>query len=43
MILADDPVKRHMCLVTLFLSMAIADGVIDGVTHSTDLPPFSVP
>jgi hypothetical protein len=28
MVLIDEPTKRHMCPVTLFLSMAIADGVI---------------
>jgi hypothetical protein len=31
MILVDDPSKRHMCPVTIFLAMALADGVIEGV------------
>ncbi|KAF1940151.1 hypothetical protein EJ02DRAFT_495665 [Clathrospora elynae] len=37
MILVDDPSKRHMCPVTLFLSMAIADGVIDDISHSSGM------
>jgi hypothetical protein len=37
MILIDEPTKRHMCPVTLFLSMAIADGVIDGTDRTSDI------
>ena len=37
MILIDDPNKRYMCPVTLFLSMAIANNVIDGVSTSIDM------
>jgi hypothetical protein len=37
MILIDEPTKRHMCPVTLFLSMAIADGVIDGIGCCSDI------
>jgi hypothetical protein len=37
MVLIDEPTKRHMCPVTLFLSMAIADGVIGGIGCSSDI------
>ena len=37
MVLTDEPKKRHMCPVTLFLSMAIADGVVEGVDRSDDI------
>jgi hypothetical protein len=37
MVLADDPFKRHMCPVTLFFALAIADGVIENVSHIHDL------
>jgi hypothetical protein len=37
MVLIDEPTKRHMCPVTLFLSMALADGVIDGVHQISDI------
>ena len=39
MILADNPSKRHICPVTIFLALALADGVIDGVQghHLTSL------
>jgi hypothetical protein len=37
MILIDEPTKRHMCPVTLFLSMAIADGVIEGIDRSSEI------
>jgi hypothetical protein len=37
MVLIDEPTKRHMCPVTLFLSMAIADGVIDGINQTSDI------
>ena len=43
MILVDDPSQRHMCPVTLFLSMAIADGVIDGIDTPEDLAALDVP
>jgi hypothetical protein len=36
-VLADVPSKRHMCPVTLFLALAIADGVIRGVRSPADL------
>jgi hypothetical protein len=35
MILADLPRDRHICPVTMFLALAIADGAIDGI-HSSD-------
>jgi hypothetical protein len=31
MVLINKPTKRHMCPVILFLSMALADSVINGV------------
>lgn len=37
MILVDEPTKRRMCPVTIFLSLALADGVIKGVRNSEDL------
>jgi hypothetical protein len=37
MILIDEPTKRHMCPVTLFLLIAIADGVINGISCSSDI------
>jgi hypothetical protein len=37
MVLIDEPTKRHMCPVTLFLSMAIADGVIDDIDQTSDI------
>lgn len=37
MILADDPSKRHMCPVTIFLPFALADGVVEGVQRGHHL------
>jgi hypothetical protein len=37
MMLMDEPTKRYMCPVTLFLSMAIADGVIKGIGCGSDI------
>jgi hypothetical protein len=37
MMLIDEPTKRYMCPVTLFLSMAIADGVIKGISCGSDI------
>ncbi|KAF1840107.1 uncharacterized protein K460DRAFT_202525 [Cucurbitaria berberidis CBS 394.84] len=37
MVLVDDPTKRHMCPVTLFLSMAIADGLIDAIHQASEV------
>ena len=41
MILIDEPTNRHLCPVTLFLSMAIADGVVDGITCDSDIAALS--
>jgi hypothetical protein len=40
MMLTDLPYNRSMCLVTLFLSLAIADGVFEGIGCSEDLALF---
>jgi hypothetical protein len=37
MIMIDEPTKRYMCSVTLFLLMALADGVSDGIGCSSDM------
>jgi hypothetical protein len=37
MVLIDEPTKRHMCPVTLFLSMAMADSAIDGMHQTSDI------
>jgi hypothetical protein len=37
MMLIDEPTKRHICPVTLFLSMAIADGIIKGISCGSDI------
>lgn len=42
MILADDPTKRHMCPVTIFLAMAIADGVISSGQLDSQFPQWKV-
>jgi hypothetical protein len=33
----DEPTKRYMCPVTLFLSIAIADSVIEGISCGSDI------
>jgi hypothetical protein len=40
MMLTDLPYNRTMCPVTLFLSLAIADGVFEGISCSKDLASF---
>lgn len=42
MILADDPTKRHMCPVTIFLAMAIADGVISSGQLDSQFPQWKM-
>jgi hypothetical protein len=37
-VLADNPSKRHLCPVTLFLSLAVADGVVGNIHHSNLTP-----
>jgi hypothetical protein len=37
MVLADNPQKRAICPVTLFLGLAIADGAIEGITEIADI------
>ena len=37
MILVDSPGQRHICPVTLFLALAIADGAIKGISSRDDL------
>lgn len=37
MVLADNPKNRRMCPVTLFLALAIRDGVVDAVSTIPDL------
>jgi hypothetical protein len=36
MMLADMPSERHICPVTIFLGLAIADGVIPGIKCNDD-------
>src|SRR5690242_15660573 len=42
MILADDPMRRHRCPVTLFLSLAIADGVVQGIRSCGDIASLEI-
>jgi hypothetical protein len=42
MILADDPSKRRMCPVTIFLSLALADGVVQGVQKGHHLASIDI-
>lgn len=43
MILVDDPSNRHMCPVTLFLALAIADGALEGVHPCSGLAALHFP
>ena len=42
MILSDNPDRRHMCPVTMFLAMAIADEVVNKSQLSEPLPQWTV-
>ncbi|KAF2000210.1 hypothetical protein P154DRAFT_576229 [Amniculicola lignicola CBS 123094] len=43
MIIADNPRRRYMCPVTLFLALAISDGIISQVNGPEDLLSLEVP
>jgi hypothetical protein len=42
MILADEPSKRRMCPVTIFLSLALADRVVEGVEKGYQIKSLNI-